>query len=197
MSPTLHVTSASGLALFYARPNRDTIRIRDIAAQLARINRWVGAAETPISVAQHSVHVAELLEDDGDYHLALYGLLHDAHEYMMGDQPRDLKAYVTLRAGTDILGELADTIDKQIHAALGIDWPPSNAARTLVKRADDILAVSEFRDLMPDAICPWQHVRPLRRTIKAWSWPAAEEKFLAKYADLCALTGTPNQLEKV
>ncbi len=195
--PVEHVTSASGRLLFYTRPEAGSMRIRDIANQLAKINRWVGATEMPISVAQHSVHVAEVLEEDRDYYLALYGLLHEAHDFMLGDQPRALRDYVARRADLDILGELADEIDAQIHRALGLHWPRSAAAVALIERANAMIGATECRDLMPDVIAPWQHVRPLRRSIKPWPWPKAEERFLAKYADLCALAGAPNRLEEV
>ncbi len=194
-APVEHVTSASGRCLFYTAPSPGAIHVRDIAHQLATINRWAGAAETPISTAQHSVLVAEQLEDGQDYYLALWGLLHEAHDYMLGDQPRALKDYVARQADRDIIGELAAAIDEQIHAALGVDWPPSQAARAMIRRANEIVGATEFRDLLPDAICPWQHVRPLSRAIRPWPWPKAEERWLQKYEDLCALSGAPNQLE--
>lgn len=200
MNPAPHaVTSASGMALFFGRPNVGSINIRDIAAQLARINRWLGAPDLTYSVAQHSVHVAELIEETGDgseetFRAALHGLCHDAHEYMMGDHPAALKRYVADRAGWDVLGQLAESIDAELLPALGLAWPVPQAIRRRVERADRILAASERRDLMPDAPAPEPALEVLRRTIKPWTWPKAEERFLNKYADLCAVTGVPNQL---
>jgi uncharacterized protein len=71
-------------------PDPATINIFDIAHHLSLINRWCGASEEGISVAQHSLIVAELV--DGPQELKLCGLLHDATEAYMQDIPSPIKA---------------------------------------------------------------------------------------------------------
>jgi uncharacterized protein len=79
-------------------PDPDTIDIFDIAHHLSLINRWCGASEEGISVAQHSIIVAELI--DGPPKIKLCGLLHDATEAYMQDLPSPIKAlfsaYITV-----------------------------------------------------------------------------------------------------
>jgi hypothetical protein len=52
-----------------------------VFTHLARINRFNGATSRPVSVLEHSLAVASILPD----HLRLAGLLHDAHEALIGD----------------------------------------------------------------------------------------------------------------
>lgn len=65
----------------------EDIDIRDIAHALAQCNRFAGQAKRPISVAQHSVYVSRLCEED-----PCMALLHDASEAYLGDVTKWLKA---------------------------------------------------------------------------------------------------------
>lgn len=69
-------------------PTLETVpTIEAIAHQLACVNRFSGALESPYSVAEHSVRVSWLLSGPN----ALAGLLHDASEAFLGDIPRPFK----------------------------------------------------------------------------------------------------------
>jgi hypothetical protein len=61
-------------------------KIRDIARSLSRINRYTGHSAA-YTVAQHSVLVSELCPPA----LAFQGLMHDAHESIIGDVSSPLK----------------------------------------------------------------------------------------------------------
>lgn len=66
-----------------------------IAQSLARMPRFLGHGllNAPLSVAAHSILVAHLLSAQGfGRHVVLLGLLHDAHESLVGDCPAPLKA---------------------------------------------------------------------------------------------------------
>ena len=63
------------------------ICIEDIAHHLSCINRFNGALQIPVNVAQHSVYVSKL---SGPGH-QLEGLLHDAAEAYVGDVTKWLK----------------------------------------------------------------------------------------------------------
>lgn len=82
----IEVATLSGI-VDLRNPDPAKITLEAIAHQLAGLNRWVAATEMPISVAQHSEIV---------FHVfcrlfpklrrrAIYALLHDGHEYVLGD----------------------------------------------------------------------------------------------------------------
>lgn len=67
-------------------PTADDVQLDAIAQGLANMCRFGGAVNGFISVAQHSCNVALRLREQGhDARTQLYGLLHDAHEAMVGD----------------------------------------------------------------------------------------------------------------
>ena len=68
-------------------PEISMIDIRDIAHNLAGINRFVGGTVRPYSVAHHSLMVSYRVEPC----YALEGLLHDASEAYLGDVSGPLK----------------------------------------------------------------------------------------------------------
>lgn len=189
------IPTASGAEYHLGKPNPGVVRIRDIAAHLSRINRWTGATMAPISVAQHSVLVAEVCEQAAGFEVALYGLLHDAAEYILGDDSRPKRAWLEQHVGFDVIARLETRVEADVFEQLGVEWPVPEVYRQLVADADDRVLATEHRDLMPDR-CALFQVRPLRRTINPWPWAKAEEKFLDKYADLVAVTPYPNMLEQ-
>lgn len=70
----------------------DSINIDDIAHALARQCRYNGHCDGFLSVARHSIWVAERLKSqDHDVVMQLAGLLHDAAEAYLGDLVRPLK----------------------------------------------------------------------------------------------------------
>lgn len=71
-----------------AGPKRSTWTYTDLAIGLSRTYRWGGhsAWKRPLSVAQHSLTVLAIREQDGDLDPshALYELIHDAEEALIG-----------------------------------------------------------------------------------------------------------------
>lgn len=68
------------------------ISVYDIAHSLSRQCRYNGHVGHFLSVARHSIWVADRLkETTGSVELELYGLLHDAAETYLGDMVRPLK----------------------------------------------------------------------------------------------------------
>ena len=101
----------SGRRLDLLDPSPMDIEIEDIAHGLARVARWNGqtTGEHPMSVAQHSVVVEEIvahLEPSIDARWRLAALLHDAAEYVIGDMISPFKAALGLdyQAFEDRLG---------------------------------------------------------------------------------------------
>jgi len=73
-------------------PHPDSFDIYDIALGLSNTSRYAGQTDPSLNVAQHSVNVAETLQQNGaTEETQLYGLLHDLGEAYLGDVPRPAK----------------------------------------------------------------------------------------------------------
>lgn len=181
MTPFLR--TASGRDLILARP--DAISIEDIAAHLAKINRFNGATAEPYSVAQHSCMVASILHQFGhDAATCLWGLLHDAHEAYLGDLTTPVQRHIFGDAdhGRNILPtpweEAAAGLDEAITRSLGL--VVTKEMRTTVAKADLQAFANEWREMMPgtpplgtpDPLVLCVTVRPYE------NWRTAQEVFL-------------------
>lgn len=155
--------------------------IRDIAHSLACINRFTGHTREPYSVAQHSVLVADYVRDAGaDSETVLAALMHDAPEAYINDLARPIKH----AAGMSGYREIERRIEFRLAERFGLVYPLPD----IVKRADEVLLVTEVRDLLPGPLHPdWPaELRPdvhevLPGPIVAWNWRAAEAEFLARW----------------
>lgn len=137
------------LDLINPRPDRD-LRLDDTAHALAQTNQFTGRTKRPYSVAEHSILVHDILHIEFPLVVAsapflpYYGLMHDAHEAVVGDVSSPVK-------GT--LGEL------------GIDWAARfdtpwrlrfqerfgyDSKHPTVKKADHIALASARAVLMHD-----------------------------------------------
>lgn len=57
-----HIETASGRYVDLLRPDPATITLADIAHHLAQANRYAGACRRPVSVAEHALLVAAMVE---------------------------------------------------------------------------------------------------------------------------------------
>lgn len=87
MSDSRRMTTYTGRMVDPLRMTPADVAIEDIAHALALTCRYGGHSWGHLSVARHSILVADLLPPD----LELAGLLHDAAEAYLGDIPRPLK----------------------------------------------------------------------------------------------------------
>ena len=106
----------SGRRLDLLNPSPLDIEIEDIARGISRVARWNGqtCGEYPLSVAQHSVIVAELLKsynENIEIKWQLAALLHDAAEYIISDMITPLKSF---------LGEEYIQLEEKIQSAINI-----------------------------------------------------------------------------
>jgi 5'-deoxynucleotidase YfbR-like HD superfamily hydrolase len=173
------LTTASGREIDLLEPDPARISLADIAHHLSQINRWNGASQRPISVAQHSLLVSRALERHGP-RLAMLGLLHDAHEAYMGDIATPVKNGL----GLNLSNPLAQYLDETIFAAFQLGWPTREEAQ-LIDIADRAAAASEWAKAMPGP-CPAFFGEPLRLAWNFLSIEQAREHFLQRFTRLAA-----------
>ncbi len=154
-------------------PRSEDLDIRDIAHSLSLQCRFNGHCREFYSVAEHSVRVAAQLPEE----LALWGLLHDAAEAYLGDLTRPLKR----QDEAQWFNEAEDRLLEVIAQTFGLSWPMP----TRVRAADDMLLVTEARDLMVEPPADWQmDATPLADRIEPLPPDAAEALFLKRYEAL-------------
>lgn len=155
MDPTIQMTTtttamrtASGSlidlrALVNARVPGWFVKIHDVAHHLSRINRYNGAAwRRPISVAEHSLLVARLAEENDWPHLRRNALLHDAGEAYSGDISTPMKELVPA------VREACDAIQFAVDVALGVR-PLSVEEEADLKECDELALQIEMKNLWP------------------------------------------------
>lgn len=173
--PVVQVRSGAYIDPWFARGA--PIRIEDVAASLSKLCRFNGHTSRFYSVAQHSVHVAYIVQK-ADPRNALAGLLHDAHEYMVGDMASPLKNGLG-----EAWEELEARAEQAVREAFGV--PVRNSPR--IKHADLVMLATERRDLMPQDGRDWlclEGIDPLSFKLSPWNPTKAERIFLETYHDL-------------
>lgn len=144
-----HMEVASGAYVDLLNPDPATIRLEDIGHHLAQINRYTGATGRPMSVAEHTMLVADRLRWQG--HTAatiLRGLHHDDAEAFAGDVARPLKL---------ALGSTYSDIEERLEAAVAValDLPPTPVDWPAIKAADDWALAAEAFHLLPSRGRGW------------------------------------------
>lgn len=89
MKPPLYMVTYSGNKFYPDNFKPSDVHLTDIAHALCNICRFGGHCDIHYSVAEHSLHVAELVKEH-----KLTALLHDAAEAYLGDIPTPIKAYL-------------------------------------------------------------------------------------------------------
>lgn len=123
-------------------PTPEMIDIRDIAHNLSRQARYNGGTYNFISVAEHSMVVADILQRAGeDKHTQFCGLMHDAHEAYIGDMTQPMKTMPELGAAYARLEHVwQDTMAKKYELSRDMEvWK-------IVHKADMDAAAQEMRD---------------------------------------------------
>jgi hypothetical protein len=142
----MHATTHSGIQFNLRHPLPSMVTVEDVAWHLAHINRYNGATSRACSVAEHSLLVTEILERDYGIsapQVLRCALLHDAHEFVLGDITSPVK---------ELLGAAWEEAERPILRAVrqhfGIDRDATTFA-ALIKQADLIAQATERRDLLP------------------------------------------------
>jgi hypothetical protein len=194
----------TGRALTIAAPSPSMIDLSiDLPEMLGRVPRFNGATTGGhFSVAQHSCNVSDaILEETGDIEAATVGLLHDAHEYVIGDftQPA-AEAFAEIERelfgleGTHfraVLDEAKRRLDRAIFAACGVPWPPAEHKLRIVKTFDLRMLATEKRQLLAPPTRRWsprvENAEPIRMRGRIYLWSAirAADEFRSRLARLC------------
>lgn len=147
----------TSLAEFDVAGSPRCLTIKDIAEQLAATLRFSNMLARPVSVAEHSLAVARAATKipphlSGDQ--IMWALMHDAHEALIGDIPRPVKAAV-MGNGSELEREL----DARIAALFGLYVPvicaSDPAARHWwrpIQALDDAALAAEWEYFMPAVI---------------------------------------------
>lgn len=178
----------SGVAFDLLAPRAEDVKIDDIATALSRIVRFNGHTREPYTVAQHSVHVSELLALWGaPFEIQRQGLLHDAPEAYYGDITSPVtRAIESIAIDHDMprspLAVLRERVDAAVHEALGL--PPQLAP--IVTRADLVILARERRDLMAPCERDWMlpEFADTRISIVAWRAYEIEGRFRKRLAEV-------------
>ena len=189
MTPPILSPTLTGL-VDLANPDPATITIEALARGLCR-PRWANATELPVTIAQHSVLVMEIFirRNPALRHAAIYPLLHDAHEYLLGDliTPTVRLLAHSMPTLPAVIGTHKARVDAVIRQALGVP-PPDIETLALVHEADQLAAHVEWLSAMPSANGRSPFLREGEGTghrgwgegvvrIKPLAWPQAETLF--------------------
>lgn len=165
---------AQGHYVSLLEPDPATIEIRSIAAALSKTCRYGGHCPDFYSVAEHSIHAANLARATGfDTWVVRAVFLHDAAEAYLGDMVKPLKSAMPAYRVVE------ERMEAAIAAAFNVDFQRWHA---VIKRFDWIMLKAEKAALWPDDTDVWpglENVEDRDVTFRFWDPTYAEEEFLA------------------
>lgn len=168
------IQTYSGRRFYPLDPLPEEIEMEDIAHSLALRCRFTGHCLEPYSVAEHCVRASRIVPEED----ALRALLHDASEAYLTDLPRPLKRHSEL-------GRCYQEIEARLMDAVCIRFGLPRECPGTVKVADNILLMTEKRDLMAASPHAWVECEdPLPDVIVPWSWDRAKSEFLMRFQEL-------------
>jgi hypothetical protein len=167
------IQTYTGKKFFPLNPRIEDICIQDIAHALSMQCRFTGHCKKFYSVAQHSVLVSYLCNEQDRKH----GLLHDGSEYALGDVSSPLK-----RSGRF---EEYKKMEKVLQAAIYRVFDLSEAEPPSVKAADLLMLGIEAQTLLEPKHPDWKYpVIPPPLAVIPLSPEQAETLFLQRFNEL-------------
>lgn len=155
---------ASGTHVNLTKLEPGTVKIEDIAAHLAKICRFTGAPKRFYSVAEHCRTGLEICNQGISARIRLLWLLHDAHEFILNDINRGVKALLNAVTG-GYVKKYQDFLQAKILEALGIP-PETPVEHRIVKSIDNAVKEIEAAALMPDGGAGWDYGELLKTPLK-------------------------------
>lgn len=167
------LSTVDGTVLDLQRLKPEDIRLEVIAHNLSCLVRWAGQTTQPLTVAEHSVHMARAAKPCH----AAEALLHDAAEGYCGDVIRPVKRHPGMRWYV----RLEEKIDAAIRERFGL---PPEMTRA-VARLDNQMLRTEIDQLLPPGRYEFApRVKPLPVLIECWSFRRSEREFLRTAREL-------------
>ncbi len=187
LMPTPHphwVETWSGEAFDLMLPDPRRFHIEDVAVHLSLVNRFNGATGEGYSVAQHCVHVAELVPPE----FRRRALLHDVEEFVTGDMVSPWKRLLKATPGCTV-SYYTEKIRRAAAEAFHTPFP-FNVKE--VYEADLVMRSAEIRDFMHARRKPRQEwaagtLRDCSHVPKLTAWPAALAR--ARFLEVFDATG--------
>lgn len=182
MEGTDWIQTFTGRTFYPLDPRVEDLNIHDVAHALSNLCRFGGHCSRFYSVAEHSVHVAQLTKHFGaSARQILYGLLHDASEAYLVDVPRPIKRDPRMAFYGEAEKRLMDVIVERWACA-----PTHEAFTTMVDQLDNDMLHVEGAALMAAVPAKW-NLRPRTHTFElrlpCWSPEEAEVKFLEAFIE--------------
>lgn len=190
MSPFIQMRSGRAVDLLTPRPEQFTIE--DVAHHLANLARYTGAVW--YSVAEHCVRASYVAQGltAGEHNSAAIAretLCHDKAEAVVNDASSPMKRamrHIMQVYGLADMPSPYDEIERRIDCAMAEAFGLPAEHHPIVKRADQIMLVTEKRDLLPGGEREWPDIgiAPLPGQIVPWSRDEAEQRFMARWREL-------------
>lgn len=174
----------SGTSFDFLYPERSTFDIKDIAHALSNLCRFTGHVKEFYSVAQHSVLVSYQVPKE----FALHALMHDAAEAFTGDVSSPLKALLP------DFNAIEKLVEFEVFSRFGLP----TTIPVEIKRADNILLVTEQRDLMhpgTQLVNRPRGVLQLKDTISTWLPSEARRHFLLRFREVAHQSELASQID--
>jgi 5'-deoxynucleotidase YfbR-like HD superfamily hydrolase len=172
------ITTYSGRHIDALRPTAELIVIDDIAASLARQNRFIGHTNRDYKVAEHCILGLDYCTPQARFEF----LMHDAAECLLGDAAGPIKRL----SGMKFFRDLEAAWDEVIRERFGIGVKHTKEVHAIDQR----MLVTEQRDLQgrrpisTDKFKPF----PMHLPAVAPSSDHLQERFLALFYELARQT---------
>jgi len=152
------IQTYSGKKFHIFDPKPEEVDIEDIAHALSLLCRFNGQCNMFYSVAEHSMYVANEVENEGSVELTVAALFHDASEAYIGDMTKPLKRYMD--SYKEVENNIQRVIEKKFYLTENI------FDNKIIKDADMAVLLAEKRDLMSEEPEPWDiNVTPISTKI--------------------------------
>ena len=164
----------------------------DVATVLAKLARFTGhtrADADPYSVAQHSMLVSELMRRNGySPNAQLAGLIHDAHEAILGDMSTPLKGELRESLGgafVDAWASLEKHVDAEMCRIFGLRFGLFEACKPAIRKFDLIALEAERMAYMDPCEREWGTPKlPSECAFpgaQPWPWRHARDEFAGRF----------------
>lgn len=173
-----YITTYTGIHFFPTEPQKELIKIEDIAHALSLICRGNGHVKSFYSVGQHCIYCAKEAAARGfSRRVALACLLHDASECYMSDVPRPFKK--SLPSYVEQEERLLSVVYERF---LGSDVTEEEAA--LIKSIDDDLLWFDLKYLLNEESAKPEPQMHVTISYEVRPFEEVEKEYLAVFRQL-------------